>query len=72
MVYEVTADGAADLEIFVKDAQGVYNSIYTNAITATGIKLAGTSTYFSSYSSGMDHTFYLDNIYFTRTEAVAE
>jgi hypothetical protein len=72
MVYEVTADGAANLNILVKDAQGVYNSIYTTAITNNAIKLAGTSMYFSSYSSGMDHTFYLDNIYFARTEAVAE
>ncbi|MBQ7355851.1 MAG: hypothetical protein IJW66_00475, partial [Clostridia bacterium] len=67
MVYTVTADGAADLEIFTKDASGAYQSVYATSISNSAIKLAGTSMYFSSYSSGMDHTYYLDNIYLTRT-----
>jgi hypothetical protein len=72
MVYKVTADGAADLEIFVKDVNGAYQSIYTAPITNNAIKLDGTNMYFSSYSSGMDHTYYLDNIYLTRTAPAAE
>jgi hypothetical protein len=72
MVYVVTADGAADLEIFVKDVNDAYQSIYTAPITNNAIKLDGTNMYFSSYSSGMDHTYYLDNIYLTRTAAAAE
>ena len=72
MVYTVTADGEANLEIFTNDASGAYQSVYTTSITNAAIKLDGTNMYFSSYSSGMDHTYYLDNIYLTRTAAAAE
>jgi hypothetical protein len=57
--------GEATLELFVKDASGKYTRVTTSNISASGIN-ANTSFYFSSYSSAISYTYYLDNIVYTR------
>ena len=70
-VYNVTGDGEAEFEIFVKSEDGNYVSVYADAqIKGSGIKTSGMdSISFSSYSAGGDFTYYLDNISLTCHES---
>ena len=73
-IVKTIENGKAQLELFVKDAQGNYISKFTSEITGSGIKADGLSAVtFSSYVSGGSFTYYLDNISLTRhTSGIAE
>ena len=73
VVYTVTVNGQAAVEIFSKDADGNYVSKHTVTVNGSSISTSGVSNIrFSSYSSGMNQTYYLDNISFTRSSGVCE
>ena len=73
-IVKTIEDGKAQLELFVKDAQGNYISKFTSEISGSGIKADGLSSIaFSSYVSGGSFTYYLDNISLTRhTSGITE
>jgi predicted GNAT superfamily acetyltransferase len=63
ILMDTTSADNATAEIFVANAESVYTS---TVVLTQGIKLDGTSFYFSSFSERMNHTYYLDNIVYTR------
>ena len=68
VVYTVNEDSKANADIYVKDANGAYTKVHTMTVEGSAIKVSGVSSmYFSSYSTTKDHTYYLDNISFTRS-----
>ena len=70
-IYTVMVDGEAALEILVRDANGVYNTVRTTTVKSGAIKVSGVDVItISSYSSSNGiFTYYLDNLSFTRHTA---
>ncbi|MBQ7355906.1 MAG: hypothetical protein IJW66_00760, partial [Clostridia bacterium] len=67
--YTVTSDGNGTAELIVKDNDGSYRTVHTATLSGSAIKVAGVSSvYLSSFSTDINHTYYLDNLSLIRVD----